>query len=123
ARAIRRQGLPVQRLASGDTLLQLARDLRYNDVSGLYAAVGEGRVSAQSVIDKLVRSLGGLAGAQEDLAEVTLPAKAPQPRTPGDPGVVVTGTPDVWVRLSRCCTPVPGDEITGFVTHGHGVSV
>jgi guanosine-3',5'-bis(diphosphate) 3'-pyrophosphohydrolase len=123
ARAIRKQALPLQRLAVGDTLLTLARDLRYPDVSGLYAAVGEGRVSAQSVIEKLVKSVGGLAGAQEDLAETTLPAKAPQPRAPGDPGVEVTDAPDVWVRLSRCCTPVPGDPITGFVTHGHGVSV
>jgi GTP pyrophosphokinase len=123
ARAIRKQQLPLQRLASAKTLLDLAREMRYPDVSALYAAVGEGRVSAQSVVEKLVRSIGGLAGAQEDLAEVTLPAKAPQPRAPGDPGVVVTGAPDVWVRLSRCCTPVPGDEITGFVTHGHGVSV
>jgi guanosine-3',5'-bis(diphosphate) 3'-pyrophosphohydrolase len=123
ARAMRKQGLPLQRLAAADTVHQLARDLRYPDVSGLYAAVGEGRVSAQSVVEKLVKSVGGLAGAQEDLAETTLPTKAPQPRAPGDSGVEVTGAPEVWVRLSRCCTPVPGDQITGFVTHGHGVSV
>jgi GTP diphosphokinase / guanosine-3',5'-bis(diphosphate) 3'-diphosphatase len=123
ARAMRKQGLPLQRLATADTLLTLARDLRYPDVSGLYAAVGEGRVSAQSVVEKLVRSVGGLAGAQEDLAETTLPTKAPRPRTPSESGVEVTGAPDVWVRLSRCCTPVPGDQIAGFVTHGHGVSV
>ena len=55
--------------------------------------------------------------------EATLLTKAPQPRTSGDSGVEVSGAPDVWVRLSRCCTPVPGDEIIGFVTHGHGVSV
>jgi len=123
ARAMRKQGLPLQRLATADNLLTLARDLRYPDVSGLYAAVGEGRVSAQSVVEKLVRSVGGLAGAQEDLAETTLPTKAPKPRVPSDSGVEVTGAPDVWVRLSRCCTPVPGDQISGFVTHGHGVSV
>jgi GTP diphosphokinase / guanosine-3',5'-bis(diphosphate) 3'-diphosphatase len=123
ARAMRKQGLPLQRLATADTLLTLARDLRYPDVSGLYAAVGEGRVSAQSVVEKLVRSVGGLAGAQEDLAETTLPTKAPRPRAPSESGVEVTGAPDVWVRLSRCCTPVPGDQIAGFVTHGHGVSV
>ena len=123
ARAMRKQGLPLQRLAVADTLINLARDLRYPDVSGLYAAVGEGRVSAQSVVEKLVRSVGGLAGAQEDLAETTLPTKAPKPRAPLDSGVEVTGAPDVWVRLSRCCTPVPGDQISGFVTHGHGVSV
>jgi GTP pyrophosphokinase len=92
-------------------------------VSGLYAAVGESRLSAQSVVEKLVRSVGGLAGAQEDIAETTLPARTPQPHVPTDSGVEVTGAPDVWVRLSRCCTPVPGDQITGFVTHGHGVSV
>jgi GTP diphosphokinase / guanosine-3',5'-bis(diphosphate) 3'-diphosphatase len=123
ARAMRKQGLPLQRLATADTLITLARDLRYPDVSGLYAAVGEGRVSAQSVVEKLVRSVGGLAGAQEDLAETTLPTKEPKPRAPSDSGVEVTGAPDVWVRLSRCCTPVPGDQIAGFVTHGHGVSV
>jgi GTP diphosphokinase / guanosine-3',5'-bis(diphosphate) 3'-diphosphatase len=123
AKAMRKQGLPLQRIAAADSLLDLARELRYADVSALYAAVGEGRVSAQSVVEKLVRALGGLDGAQEDLAELTLPTKAPQPRKAGDSGVEVNGAPDVWVRLSRCCTPVPGDEIIGFVTHGHGVSV
>ena len=123
AKAMRKQGLPLQRIAAADSLLELARELHYADVSALYAAVGEGRVSAQSVVEKLVRSLGGLDGAQEDLAELTLPTKAPQPRKTGESGVEVNGAPDVWVRLSRCCTPVPGDEIIGFVTHGHGVSV
>ncbi len=123
AKAMRKQGLPLQRIAAADSLLELARELRYADVSALYAAVGEGRVSAQSVVEKLVRSLGGLDGAQEDLAELTLPTKAPQPRKAGESGVEVNGAPDVWVRLSRCCTPVPGDPIIGFVTHGHGVSV
>ena len=125
ARAMRKQNLPVQRLATADALLQVASDLHYPDLTALYAAVGEGRVSAQSVVTKLVRSLGGLAGAQEDLAEATLPItpEATRPHAAGDSGVVVEGATDVWARLSKCCTPVPGDEISGFVTHGHGVSV
>jgi guanosine-3',5'-bis(diphosphate) 3'-pyrophosphohydrolase len=123
AKAMRKQGLPLARIAAADSLLTLARELHYADVSALYAAVGEGRVSAQSVVEKLVRSVGGVDGAQEELAEATLPTKAPLPRTSGDSGVEVSGAPDVWVRLSRCCTPVPGDKIIGFVTHGHGVSV
>ena len=79
ARAMRKQGLPLQRLATGDALLAIAHDLRYADLSALYAAVGEGHVSAQSVVAKLVRSAGGIAGAQEDLAETTLLTRAPKP--------------------------------------------
>ena len=123
ARIMRKQGLPLQRLATGDALLAIARDLHYTDLSALYAAVGEGHVSAQSVVGKLVRSAGGIAGAQEDLAEAALPTRPPKPPPAGDSGVVVEGAADVWARLSKCCTPVPGDEITGFVTRGHGVSV
>jgi GTP pyrophosphokinase len=123
ARAMRKHGLPLQRLATGDALLAIATELHYPDLSALYAAVGEGHVSAQSVAAKLVQSAGGMAGAQEDLAEATLPTRPPPQRTLGDSGVVVEGTADVWARLSKCCTPVPGDEITGFVTRGHGVSV
>jgi GTP diphosphokinase / guanosine-3',5'-bis(diphosphate) 3'-diphosphatase len=126
ARTMRKQELPLQRLATGDALQAIATELRYPDVSALYAAVGEGHVSAQSVVAKLVASVGGAAGAAEDLAETTLPTlpeHPPRPRTAGGSGVAVEGDADVWARLSRCCTPVPGDEITGFITRGHGVSV
>jgi (p)ppGpp synthetase, RelA/SpoT family len=124
-RAMRKQGLPLQRMMSGETLLAAARDLRYPDVSALYAAVGEGHVAAQAVVQKLVKSLGGVDAAEEDIAEVAVPTRlrGRSRATSQHPGVVVAGDPDVWVRLSRCCTPVPGDEIIGFVTRGHGVSV
>ena len=124
AKAMRKQNLPVQRLLTTETLTTLAHDLRYPDISGLYAAVGDNHVSAQSVVGKLVESLGGEDGATEDLAEVTTPGvTARRPRTSKDPGVVVKGASDVWVKLARCCTPVPGDGIVGFVTRGSGVSV
>ena len=124
ARTMRKQGLPLQRLATASALQEIAMDLRYPDLSGLYAAIGDGHVSAQSVVDKLVRAAGGLAGAQEELAEAALPTRQPSPRTvTGDSGVSVEGSADVWARLSKCCTPVPGDDILGFVTRGNGVSV
>ncbi len=123
ARAMRKQGLPLQRLATGDALQTIAAELRYADLSSLYAAIGEGHVSAQSIVTKLVKSAGGIAGAQEELAEATLLSRAPKPVPAGDSGVEVEGSADVWARLSKCCTPVPGDEITGFVTRGNGVSV
>jgi len=127
AKNMRKQGLPLQRLMTAETLKSVAADLRYPDPIGLYAAVGEGRISAQAVVSRLVRAVSGTAGAQEDLAEVTpIPPKVPKVqrnRTASDSGIEVEGVADVWVRLSKCCTPVPGDEIQGFVTHGHGVSV
>jgi guanosine-3',5'-bis(diphosphate) 3'-pyrophosphohydrolase len=124
ARTMRKQGLPLQRLATADSLNAIAQELHYADLSALYAAVGEGHVSAQSVVGKLIKSAGGIAGAQEDLAETTLPARTPRPLPAGDSaGVVVEDADDVWARLSKCCTPVPGDEIIGFVTRGNGVSV
>jgi GTP pyrophosphokinase len=123
ARAMRKQGLPLQRLLGGDALITLARDLRLTDVDALYAAVGENQMSAQSIVQRLVQSLGGEEGAVEDIAETALPTKVRPARPSGDPGVVVKGTSDVWVKLARCCTPVPGDTIVGFVTRGHGVSV
>jgi guanosine-3',5'-bis(diphosphate) 3'-pyrophosphohydrolase len=122
AKAMRKQGLPLQRLMTHETLTNLAGELRYADISALYAAVGEGHVSAQHVVGRLVESMGGEEGASEDLAEATSPTRAMRRRS-GDPGVVVVGTADVWVKLARCCTPVPGDPIIGFVTRGSGVSV
>jgi GTP pyrophosphokinase len=76
------------------------------------------------VVQRLIVALGGPEGAVEDIAETETATRAPtRPRPAGDPGVVVKGQTEVWTKLARCCTPVPGDEITGFVTRGHGVSV
>ena len=125
ARQIRKQGLPLQRILSGGVLQAIAHDLRFADISALYAALGEGHASAQSVVQRLVQSLGGEDGATEDLAEATAPTREAKRRLrpKGDPGVVVKGASDVWVKLAKCCTPVPGDSIVGFVTRGDGVSV
>lgn len=124
ARAMRKQNLPIQRVLTGDSLVTLAHEMRYPDISALYAAIGEGHITAQSVVQKLVDALGGEEGATEDIAEVTTPSRSrSKRRANADPGVIVKGEKDVWVKLSRCCTPVPGDPIVGFVTRGAGVSV
>jgi GTP diphosphokinase / guanosine-3',5'-bis(diphosphate) 3'-diphosphatase len=124
ARLMRKQNLPLQRLLGGDSLVGLAQEMRYADVSALYAAVGEGHVSAQTIVARLVQALGGEEGATEEIAEATTPTRnRKRIRTTADPGVVVKGASDVWVKLAKCCTPVPGDAIVGFVTRGSGVSV
>ncbi len=122
AKGIRKQNLPLQRLLTPEILTGVAGELRYRSIEDLYAAVGEGKVSAQSVLERVVESLGGEDGALEDTAEVARPGTRRR-RSAADPGVVVAGLDDVWVKLARCCTPVPGDDIVGFVTRGAGVSV
>ncbi|WP_454294680.1 RelA/SpoT family protein [Salana multivorans] len=124
AKAMRKQNLPIQRLLTHDTLVALASDMRYPDVSALYAAVGESHVSSANVVQRLVDSLGGEDGTSEDLAEVTTPGHVGVARArPSNVGVIVAGMGDVWTKLAKCCTPVPGDPIVGFVTRGQGVSV
>jgi GTP pyrophosphokinase len=120
---VRRVGLPLQRLVSADSMGALSRELRYPDVTALYAAIGEGQLSGRHVVQRLVALLGGVEHAEDELAERSTPSTVTRRRGSGDAGVVVVGASDVWVKLARCCTPVPGDEILGFVTRGGGVSV
>jgi GTP pyrophosphokinase len=124
ARAMRKQNLPLQRLMNHESLTALAGDMRLADVAALYAEIGENHISANTVVSRLVRMVGGDAGAEEDLAEATIPGTASRSRT-SDPGIVVEGmdSSDVWVKVARCCTPVPGDPIIGFITRGSGISV
>lgn len=124
-RAMRKQNLPIQRILTGDSLVTLAHEMRYADISALYAAIGEGHVSAQNIVQKLVQALGGEEAATEEIDESVPPARgrSRKRRSSADPGVIVKGVEDVWVKLARCCTPVPGDGIIGFVTRGSGVSV
>ena len=118
---MRKQNLPFKRLATEDAMEQVARDLKHPDLDALIVAVGEGHVSPQSVVARLSRLVSGTT--DEDVMEVPLarPVKISQPDV--SKGVMVKGLPDVWVKLGRCCTPVPGDAIIGFVTRGQGVSV
>jgi GTP pyrophosphokinase len=119
-KALRKEGLPVQKLANSPVLLGVAENLNYSDLDALHAAIGENHVSAQSIAQRVARELRG--GAHE----VQLPSTARLPRRVNQRqgvGVHVEGLDDLMVRLSRCCTPVPGDEIIGFVTRGRGVSV
>ncbi|KQR25293.1 MULTISPECIES: RelA/SpoT family protein [Microbacterium] len=120
ARAMRRQNLPLQRLMSQDSFTEVARLFHYEDVSALYAAVGEGHVSTQSVIEKVT----ALVSVEEtNTGPIDIPVGRSRAPRGGDSGVLVRGAPDILVKLAKCCTPVPGDEIVGFVTRGSGVSV
>lgn len=122
-RAMKKGGVPL-RLLTNSMLNTLALESNYADVSALYAAVGEGHLGAQTVVTRLTASLGGDEGLIEDASEQVLPSRVANRRdAKPDPGITVIGADDTWVKLSRCCTPVPGDEVLGFVTRGSGISV
>lgn len=121
ARAMRKQNLPLQKLMNQDAIDEVASGMRYDDVSSLYAAVGEGHVSTQSVIEKVLAAVQDQAA---DETEFQFPSRGTlRPLKHSDSGVLVRGAPDILVKLAKCCTPVPGDAIVGFITRGQGVSV
>jgi len=120
-RLMRKQNVAFKRLATEDALGQVAAEMNFPDLESLYVGVGDGHVSPQSVIARLTRIVSGTT--EDDVTEPALARPVRVERTDVSSGVVVPGSVDVWVRLARCCTPVPGDEIIGFVTRGQGVSV
>jgi GTP diphosphokinase / guanosine-3',5'-bis(diphosphate) 3'-diphosphatase len=126
AKLMRKEGQPLKRVLSHESLTEAASHFRLADVTALYAAVGENNLSAQAVVKRVIELHGGEDGAAEDLSEgVTITGTRGRSKTQAhaDSGVVVKGAPDVWVKLAKCCTPVPPDSILGFVTKGGGVSV
>jgi GTP pyrophosphokinase len=123
ARQMRKAGLPLQKILGGHTMLQLAHDLNYPDIEAMYAAVGDGHISAAHVIDRLENSLGLEETHDTPLLENLVTGGAPRSARRTASGIQVEGVEDVLVKLARCCTPVPGDAITGFITRGNGVSI
>jgi len=119
-RELRKQGLPLKRLTTEDTLSRVAADLKYPSIDAMLVAVGEGHVSPQSVAVRLTRMIS--QDEEEEVAEIP-PARPVRLAPRSEKPVLVAGADDLWVNLARCCTPVPGDEIVGFVTRGRGVSV
>jgi guanosine-3',5'-bis(diphosphate) 3'-pyrophosphohydrolase len=96
-----------------DKLAELAQQHRFRELDDFYAAIGYGAISPASVVSKL---------EIHDDAAITLPEQAP-PAAPSTVGVKVKGVGDLLVRFAKCCSPIPGDEITGYVTRGKGVTV
>jgi GTP diphosphokinase / guanosine-3',5'-bis(diphosphate) 3'-diphosphatase len=120
-RLMRKQNVPFKRLATEESLGQVAAEMKFPDLESLYVGVGEGHVSPQSVIARLTRIVSGTTEGDVTQPALARPVRVERPDVTS--GVVVPGSVDVWVRLARCCTPVPGDDIIGFVTRGQGVSV
>jgi len=123
SKALRKQNVPIQRALAADSLLKITSDLRYGEAADLYAAIGDNHLSAQSVVEKMAAALSADEDSEEAVFEVPTNTSALSRIRHSDSGVLVRGDADVMVKLARCCTPVPGDEILGFITRATGVSV
>ena len=117
---MRRERVHLPSENRGQILVNAALALGYRDTEAMYIAVGDRAVSPQTVINRIKQLLAvSLVGEDLELQD-TVRRRADRP---AGEGVIVEGFDDVWVRIARCCGPVPGDDLVGFVTVGRGVSV
>lgn len=121
-KALRKQGLPLQQILNSDVVSKIASEHKLADAHALFTALGQGQISVTSVIER-IKVLQGLT-SEPDTEEIPIQApKSLRGHRNANQGVLVKGSPDVLTKMARCCTPVPGDEITGFITRGDGVSI
>ena len=122
-RAMRKRNLPVNALLTTEALIGVADDLNFPNADAVFAAIGDGQISTQNVISHLVKDAGA-DEVDEEVEQEALPLKPVERKTSSSStGVSVKGVGDVWIKLARCCMPVPGDNIIGFITRNQGVSV
>ena len=122
-RAMRKRNLPVNALLTTEALIGVADDLNFPNADAVFAAIGDGQISTQNVITHLVKDAGA-DEVDEEVEQEALPLKPVERKSSSSStGVSVKGVGDVWVKLARCCMPVPGDQIIGFITRNQGVSV
>jgi GTP pyrophosphokinase len=121
AKVVRKKNLSLTRILSAQNLASVATTLKFENVDSLYAALGEGHISTQSVLEKIMAIVHDHEHDDDD--SFVVPTKKPTAQRGSDSGVLVRGAADILVKLAKCCTPVPGDVIVGFITRGNGVSV
>src|SRR6266545_2220539 len=119
--ALKRQNLPYRKLAGSAVLAQVIRDSGYKKAEDFYLALGSGKLQSSQIVKKVLQRLK----TEEVPEEETLPKKQTRakPVAGDEMGVVVKGADGVLVRLAKCCTPVPGDEIAGYISLGKGVTI
>ncbi len=127
-KAMRKHGLGLSSRSSQRALEAVAKDMNFQAADDLLAQVGGGKISAKLISGKMLRYMSdeekpASKPEPEGALLPTEPMKPPRSKRRGQVGIKVKGIDDVLVRLARCCNPVPGDEIVGFVTRGRGISV
>ena len=118
---LKQHNLPYKKLAGSQLLAQVIREMGFKKAEDFYLALGSGKLQVSQVVNKLLQRLK----TEEGIVEETVPVKpkAREAVASGNFGIVVPGVEDVLVRLAKCCTPVPGDEIVGYISLGKGITI
>ena len=128
---LKRTGVPLKELLADDNVNNVLKKLSFNSVDDMYAAIGYGGVTALKVIGRLREDIQRILHQHQTERQAEVPV-AGQPdvmrpavpkRPKGEHGIIVEGLSNCLVKFSKCCSPVPGDDIVGFITRGYGVSV
>jgi guanosine-3',5'-bis(diphosphate) 3'-pyrophosphohydrolase len=120
--ALKRQNLPYKKLQGSSVLAQVIRETGFKKAEDFYLALGSGKLQATQIVNKVIQRLKTEQVAEEE----TVPLKAPKARdaiSSDNLGISVRGVDDVLVRLAKCCTPVPGDKIVGYISLGKGITI
>src|SRR5947209_1055632 len=124
---LRKQGLPAQKITGSALLADVIREVGYRKADDFYIALGAAKVSPKLVVNKVMQRLkqGESADGEDsdaDLLRVGRPRRRPN-KSSGQYGIRVEGVDDVMLRLAKCCRPVPGDEIVGYISLGRGITI
>ena len=123
--ALRKRGLPMQKVAGSPLLADVIREMGFRKGTDFYIALGQGKISTQTAANKLMQRLKSGEAVEETSA---IPGgrredRARRTKDASNYGIAVKGVENVAVRLAKCCRPVPGDEIAGYVSLGRGITI
>ncbi|MDR2748937.1 MAG: bifunctional (p)ppGpp synthetase/guanosine-3',5'-bis(diphosphate) 3'-pyrophosphohydrolase [Bifidobacteriaceae bacterium] len=118
SRALEKEHIDTKQALSEKVLKEIANQMNLSDTQAIYASIGEGKVSTMNILNRLKKILG-----VDEKNENTILTSKPTKVDENNPGVIAEGVDSLWIKLAKCCLPVPGDEIVGFITKGHGITV
>lgn len=122
--ALKKRGVPMQKVAGSALLADVIREMGFRKASEFYIALGQGKISTKTVVNKVLQRLKAGESVEDDLRPATEHSdRARRTKDASNYGIVVKGVEDVAVRLAKCCRPVPGDEIAGYVSLGRGITI
>ncbi len=122
---MRREGLPAQKILPSKVFSQIVKDMGYAKAEDLFVALGSGRVTVKTVVNKVMQRAGTMKEAtpSAELLQARREPSVGSAAVSGAYGIAVEGMSDIMVRMASCCRPIPGDDIVGYISLGKGITI